>query len=166
MSIKIDDDIASLIVNNISIFKYIHPNILTLIGILCNLVLITKIECNMYILVIIVIRFLADILDGAVAVKYNKTSKFGCMLDSLSDFMFAYIFIYSITKQYTNLSYEYPLIVILILAIYNQYKYNIFNTHAKLKTQSSDNVMVSKIEEFISNNTFVPFIIYAIILCG
>ncbi|MGB2110966.1 MAG: CDP-alcohol phosphatidyltransferase family protein [Patescibacteria group bacterium] len=41
-------------------------------------------------------------LDGAVARKYNKTSKLGNILDTLSDFMIGFI-LYNYIQKYSYL---------------------------------------------------------------
>ena len=41
------------------------------------------------IVLMIFLRYLADIIDGKVARKYKKTSKLGGYLDTISDVMFS-----------------------------------------------------------------------------
>ena len=86
---NLDDYFASIFINNIYLLKYIHPNIITISGLLLNFYiykLLNTNKINIYILFLsLFYRWLADILDGAIARKYNKQSKLGHYLDTLSD---------------------------------------------------------------------------------
>ena len=85
---RIDDDIAN-IQCLLSLFKYIHPNTITISGIISNFYILKfliykKINTlNM----LLTFRYFTDIMDGAVARKYNKVSKIGGYLDTINDTM-------------------------------------------------------------------------------
>ena len=90
--IKIDRNIADYVSENITLFKYIHPNIISFIGIICNILIyfliFKNIKNKLLLLILFNIRALSDILDGAIARKYNKTSKLGHYMDTFSEFKF------------------------------------------------------------------------------
>jgi phosphatidylglycerophosphate synthase len=98
-----DDAIADILVNRTHIFANIHPNIITLISLLCNIVLYILLarafmsHCDLDVgvfTVILAVRCLTDILDGAVARKYHKTSQLGGLLDTLGDVTLMLLFAY------------------------------------------------------------------------
>lgn len=67
--------------NLLSIFRLLL--IIPLIYVFQNI--INPITRNFYLIVIILIAFLSDILDGYIARKYNKISEFGKIIDPLAD---------------------------------------------------------------------------------
>ena len=73
---KLDD----YIVNRewmLSPFKKIHPNLITLTGMVCNVFIITLLLKGYvhWANLLLIIKYFCDCLDGGVARKYNKTSK-------------------------------------------------------------------------------------------
>ena len=86
--IDTDSIIGKFFIDNFSFLKYIHPNIITICGFCVNFILnkyLLKNNLNLNFIILLNIRMLIDILDGCVARKYNKTSKIGNILDTLSD---------------------------------------------------------------------------------
>jgi phosphatidylglycerophosphate synthase len=70
------------------IFKNIHPNTITISGIFFNCIAIYSyyiIKNNHITAILLLLRIFVDNLDGMVARKFNKTSKFGGLLDGLAD---------------------------------------------------------------------------------
>ena len=70
----------------------INPNILTLIGIIPSILFFVFVILHWYIFALIAFCFnILDIIDGMVARKYDKVTKFGGLLDStidrISDFL-------------------------------------------------------------------------------
>ena len=117
---------------------------------------------NIYLLgFCILYRWLADCLDGAVARKYNKSSKLGHQLDTLSDLIMGFITFYFIQKHIFNLSFNYTLIFYIIFLIIFINKYNFLNTHNIAKNTKKNNI----IDYFVSiliNNTFLGYILLII----
>ena len=113
LNIKLDDKVAKIVLDNYN-FENIAPNIITLIGIICNCIVLVislyiKIDSNIkkvMLLFILFIRWLVDILDGAVARKYNKVSKLGHNLDTFSDLMLQFIF-FIFAGSKLNINYNY-----------------------------------------------------------
>ncbi len=77
--IKIDDGITDIVMSNFDIFKDIHPNAITLVGIACNYLILKEVDAirtstidPSYFAGILLVRFLSDCLNGAVARKYKK----------------------------------------------------------------------------------------------
>ena len=74
---KLDENIGNLFINS-GIFKNIHPNIISVIGIYLNILILWSVLNNVPIHVVsilIMLRCLTDILDGMIARKYDKKSK-------------------------------------------------------------------------------------------
>ena len=97
-------EIDNYIANNeflLSFFKEIHPNIISITGIITNFIILYYIKMGNVFLanIYLVIRFFTDILDGAVARKYNKTSKLGGYLDTTNDLILFTMYTYIIGEE-------------------------------------------------------------------
>ena len=131
--INSDNYIADKIIDNVYFLKYIHPNIITISGLIINFYiyyLLYTPHSNIYLLTFFMIyRWLADCLDGAVARKYNKGSKLGHHLDTISDIILGFICINYIQSFIFNLSFNYSLLIYLIfLFILNKtFNFIVFN---------------------------------------
>ena len=119
--------IDNYIANNeflLSFFKEIHPNIISITGIVTNFLILHYIRRKNISLAnsFLIIRFFTDILDGAVARKYNKTSKLGGYLDTINDLILftMYTYIISICLIFKNKQYSkiFTLIVLLCMIMY------------------------------------------------
>jgi len=164
-SIRVDDDITYTIVEKVSILKHIHPNIITISGLLLNFYiyhLLNTPNSNIYILgFCIIYRWLADCLDGAVARKYKKGSKLGHQLDTLSDVIMGFITFYFIQKHLFDFSFNACLIIyIIFLFIYN-YLFDFINTHDNLKNSKKNNIIDYSVS-FFTNNTILVYILLII----
>lgn len=165
-SLILDDIITENIINNVHIFKYIHPNIITISGLIINLIiyyLLNTNNKNYYLLIFLILyRWLADCLDGAIARKYNKGSKLGHYLDTFSDIIMGFITIYFIQKYFINLSFE----IVLFLYIFFIYIYNklfdFMSNHDKLKNPVKNNIL-NNIVVFGTNNTIFTYILLILI---
>ena len=89
----------------------LNPNLITLIGFIISLFAAFLFYKNnnkyfCYIILLIILRSLADIYDGMIARKCNKISKLGKYLDLLSDNFFIFIFLlltsFKIDSQYVK----------------------------------------------------------------
>jgi phosphatidylglycerophosphate synthase len=164
---KLDDDITNIIISNTNIFENIHPNIITLFGMLCNYFIfknindVTSDQINLYIFgLLIFVRWLSDCLDGAVARKYGKTSSLGNLLDTISDMIY-----YSIVFYYFMITYKLPLwsiilFIIVVFVLFN--KYDIINGHEQIK-EKTDNP-IGKVIRFFTNNSIIVFVAFYLIV--
>lgn len=152
-----DDIILNYFKFLMPLFKYIHPNYITIFGIYLNFLIFKKIQNNQInqANILLVIRFFCDVFDGAVARKFNKTSKFGGLLDSLSDNILTFIYLYIILFHFTknkSLSIKISFLYILFNFIYIIKVDGLFD-HTNL-TNSDNNI---KILKFFVKNTWVLF---------
>lgn len=162
---KIDDRIASskFILN---IFKHIHPNYITIFGILCNfgiLYMLLSTDNVLYLNVLLLFRYFSDILDGAVARHYNKGSVLGGYLDSICDIMLISIFGVFYTSLITTnmfILFSVSYMIILSLIIYFYIKNSLYD-HVGLKVNPN-----SKLEfmiQWMVNNSLVLYLLQMII---
>lgn len=144
---KIDDNLAFLLTENVSFFENIHPNYITISGIVSNCfiyyLLIKKSYFKM-VLFLIIYRYLTDILDGAVARKYKKTSELGGYLDTINDLMFILI----ISSVYLKKEVIFLISIFCCIMIYS---YNLFHDHSQIKNK--------KIMGFFVNNSILLYIL-------
>jgi phosphatidylglycerophosphate synthase len=161
-----DNYVTNKLLNNTNIFKDISPNIITLFGVLINIVIIyllfytdIKSKCIFYILAICMfLRWMIDNLDGCVARKYNKESDLGGLLDTLSDAML-FIIIGVFVNKSTNNKYFIPILIFYCVMFYiNVFTYNYIFDHNKLKKY--DNNILNNTYVFMINNTFIIYCIF------
>ena len=89
---NLDNDIGNLFIKT-GLFKNIHPNVISIIGIFLNFLILWSIienKSNHVITILALLRCLTDILDGMVARKYNKKSKLGGWLDTFQDVLLGF----------------------------------------------------------------------------
>jgi len=168
LEFNLDDNLAIKIVEYFDcVFKYIHPNIITIIGIILNYFIYNFLFNNLYnnkiFYILIFFRWLVDCLDGAIARKYNKTSKIGHYLDTYSDIIIQFIFFYYFINKIFNLPLKIILIIFLIL-LYIINKYTSFlTTHELVKNKQKSKNILFKISGFLVNNSYIIYL-FAIIL--
>ena len=158
--LNIDNDISNWILDNTSIFENIHPNCITLFGMGLNFIIFyilffeNDIKHEFGLLsILLFLRWLADCLDGNIARKYDKKSKFGNFLDTISDMIFSLIMVFYICTQLDSNVAIIILVVLFTLDIYDAiYECDVFNGHDKLKDKCD-------IKAFMVNNSFIYFII-------
>ena len=161
--LRLDDHIGVIIADNIPIFKHIHPNIITTLGILLNFYIYqlfnySNLDNNGSILFLcLFIRWLTDLIDGAVARKYNKGTKLGHYLDTFSDTMFCVIILNFMLRTVIGLSFYLSLIINSILILYLFLKYNILESHKYLKKNRKG--FFGYIVALFTNNTYIHFVI-------
>ena len=168
--IVLDDKLAEYIVDNVSIFEYIHPNIISLISHLCNILIFFQLfiddEINVpYFAILMFIRYITDILDGAVARKYNKTSRIGHLLDDWGDIIMGTILILYVTKNIFNIDYIYPIISLIIITIlwFSNFENSDIN-HDEAKNLNNSKNIFRQILAFLINNSFVLYIIAFVLI--
>lgn len=151
--IKYDDDIAKYIVDNVKVFKFIHPNIITLSSFFINIIIFNLFKTNSNKLpFFLFLRWLTDILDGQIARKYNKKSKIGHTLDTLSDIMLSGIYLYLTFTKY-NISINYFFILYSLFIFYCKYSIKLFDTHENVKNCDKSSFA------FFINNSYILFTI-------
>ena len=158
--LNLDDPIGITLAKEISLLKYIHPNIITISGLLINFYiykLLNNNNLNIYLLIIsLFYRWLADVMDGAVAREYNKLSKLGHNLDTLSDTLLIIIILNYILENILGLSFFISSSIISILLIYLISSYNMLDTHDDLKKNKKNN-FTGSIVAFFTNNSYLCF---------
>lgn len=164
-SLRIDDFVTNKIMKNETFFKNIHPNIITISGLLMNFYiyyLLNTPNNNIYLLTFCIIyRWLADCLDGAIARKYKKGSKLGHQLDTLSDVIMGFIIFYFIQKHIFNLTFNNCLIIYVIFIVIYNYLFDFINTHDNLKNPKKNNIIDYSVS-FLTNNTIITYILLII----
>ena len=147
----------------------VHPNIITILNLLLVVPLVlgcmikapnTILGWSFYIILILFNRFL-DNLDGTVARKCNKVSKFGAALDLFGDFILAFgacivvlFYVYKYGKQLN------PILNISVSLVAIVVPLTMFITDIKFAVKKKKN----KIEEFVDNNSTLFFGMYLILL--
>lgn len=164
--LNLDDTIGITLAKEISLLKYIHPNIITISGLLINFYiykLLNSNNINIYLLIIsLFYRWLADVLDGAVAREYNKLSKLGHNLDTLSDILLVIIIFNYILENILGFSFFISSSICSILIIYIMSSYNVLDTHDDLKKNKKDN-FIGSIIAFLTNNSYLYFSIVLVL---
>lgn len=162
-SLNIDTYFASKILDNTTLFKNIHPNFITLSGLLSSFYiyyLLNLKDLNIFVLIFFIFfKWLTDILDGAVARKYNKTSKLGSTLDSIADSVVLFVIFYFSQKPILDLSFTICILISLLVLFLFIYYYDIFNTHNNMEeNKNNDNYFIS----FLTKNTLLIYILFII----
>lgn len=157
---RLDEYIADAFVKNTDIFKNISPNIITATSIILNVLILLQLlgwkrGINFSLLAaLLVARCATDIFDGAVARKYNKTSKLGGYLDTLGDFMFFIIlFYFAFDRFQVPTLFWIPLVAFMIFTI--QY-FDASHDHSTIKVYNGG--PYQRLSAFLANNTVLTFI--------
>lgn len=87
LDLDLDGKYTHWVLSKITAFKYVHPNYISIVGLLTDLVILYSLLNNLLMLTGagLYIRYSCDCLDGAVARKYNKVSTLGGILDTVAD---------------------------------------------------------------------------------
>ena len=141
----------------VKLFKYVHPNCITLVGGILNFVLIYDLYFSDKIIFptfIFILRVLIDIYDGAVARYFKKTSKIGGLLDTISDLILSFFIIIYLFNLIFKLSFLLSLFLssISLLKIIHTMKINnSLTNHSNLKVTTKTN-LTSRLGKMWSNN--------------
>lgn len=159
----LDNRFTSFVLDQTDFFKNVHPNLITIFGFVCNIILFFTITEQYLILTaaILFLRYTADLLDGGVARKYNKVSKLGGLLDSLSDNALMFVLIYSIGIL---LSLENSVYIAAITTLLNagyMISQNSFIDHEPIK---QGNKGFKRIYSFFVNNNCVSYTLTYILI--
>ncbi len=159
--IDTDKYINKYVKKSMPLFKYIHPNFVTLTGFFINLFIYHYyfINKNIKILgILIIIRVLMDNLDGMVARTYNKSSNFGGQFDLLSGYILHYLLIYGILQYFRFKKVNSNCITIFLLIC-------LFLSHINTNSISKhENMNDDVFNGFIRNNTYIFNIILILFL--
>ena len=150
------------------LFKHIHPNAITIAGILINCFIINYYYClklKGITAILLIIRIVCDNLDGMVAREFNKTSKFGGLLDSLADCFLLMTIWYGVFSYFVGA--EYSLCISVIFGCGMLWYLMIQDALFIHKNFEKDKGLINQIPILISQNTyisilFVIFIMYLV----
>lgn len=158
MDIALDDAIAKQIVDNMPFFKHIHPNVISAISIIFNIIILAILINNnlnpLYLVGSFTARWLTDLLDGAVARKYKKVSKIGGLLDTIGDVTIILIFMWYVLKATgVHMMVFYIFLIVVLLYVVHAEAYH---DHAGLKHYNGNHLQ--KIIAFFVNNSYLIYI--------
>lgn len=154
-----DEVVANFFMENFPFFEYIHPNVITISGLILNFVIyfgLTNKTLELPVLfLLLILRWLADTLDGAVAREYNKQTELGGILDTVSDFIFfTLMFDYALIEAQISRLWN-----IVFIAIYGYviYCYDSFSDHSCLKIYENS-LCFKDVIPFLVNNSIIPYL--------
>lgn len=157
-----DAVVADLSMKYIPIFAYIHPNVITIFGLIINFViyygLVNQTISSLTLFILLMLRWLADTWDGAVARHYDKQSKLGGFLDTISDFIF-FTSMFNYAVMQSGISY-YFLYTIAFMAVYWYviYYYDSLTDHSGLKNYEDSWMSFGNVMPFLVNNSVIPYL--------
>jgi cardiolipin synthase len=165
LSIALDDDLTNYILKKYKFFHRVSPNTVTLLGLLLNFVIFYCIVEGLFFVsaLLLIIRYLADCLDGGIARMYNKKSKLGGFLDTVSDNILLFLSSYAIFLLY---KVPFGLLISLSITFTNiviMYSNNSLVDHWGIKGDVKKSLCKS-IYVFLVNNSFLLFIFKIIII--
>ena len=159
---NIDDYITEKLLNipllN-NIFKNIHPNIISISGLISVLILnhiyfdnnLSIYKTKEIFAILLFIKYITDTLDGGVARKYKKMSKLGNFLDTLADNTFQFLVLTILLSKF-KIPHYYSIYIFLLLLVLINY-FNVLQNHNFVK---KDNLL-----GIITANSYLTyFIIY------
>jgi phosphatidylglycerophosphate synthase len=160
-NLKLDDAYTKFILNRTSFFKYINPNLITIIGLLTDFFILYFLINKLLIFLglSLFIRYSADCLDGAVARKYKKVSDLGGILDTLADNTLIFIVSYGITLLLDSKNFILSILIV-SLNLYYLYNKKALIHHANVKKEKVGDLFHNIYGYFVNNN----FILYILIL--
>lgn len=167
---NLDKKYTDYVLSKTDLFKYVHPNILSVLGLITDFLLLYFMTIGAVALIGVglFIRYSCDCLDGAVARKYKKVSDLGGALDTLADNTLIFVLLYGILMA-LGIGIMYAIVIPGIIVLANliyMYSKNAILHHQHLK--NSQSTLFDRIYLFgINNNCLVylfAFIIIAIIL--
>jgi len=96
--INLDKQYTEYVLSKTDIFRHIHPNILSILGLIMDFFLLHYIIVSSLAMIglVLFIRYSCDCFDGAVARKYKRVSDFGGALDTIADNTLIFVLIYGI----------------------------------------------------------------------
>lgn len=163
VNLKLDDEYTKYVLDKIFLFKYISPNIITLIGLLADFfILYFLINKSLFFLALFLfLRYSADCLDGAVARKYKKVSDLGGILDTLADNTLIFVVIYGIFFLLGLDNLIIPFLVVSLNLLYLFKKKAIIH-HASVKKKVKGDFFHNFYGYFVNNNILLYIGIFLI----
>lgn len=162
--LNLDKIYTDFVLAKCSWLRYIHPNIITLMGLVTDLLILSFI-IHGYLIPIglgFFIRYSCDCLDGAVARKYNKVSDIGGLLDTIADSTLIFILVLGVCKL---LGIDHYYLIPSLIVILNT-TYLILNQavvhHHNIKVRGN---LFHNIYRFGVNNNVLIYILFYIIYC-
>jgi phosphatidylserine synthase len=164
---KSDQYIINILIKpHLFLFKNIHPNYISFIGIFLNYLILNfyyKDYNKLIITLITMVRIYCDSLDGLVARKFNKTSDIGGLLDTIDDMILIIIMSYIFFFKYIQ-SYAYYLSILIgMICTYYLYSNNSLCLHSNFFNKKKP-LNYDKFFIFLGNNTFLCALIWIIMI--
>lgn len=164
---NLDKKYTDYVLSKTDLFKYVHPNILSVLGLITDFFLLYFMTIGAVALIGIAlfIRYSCDCLDGAVARKYKKVSDIGGALDTLADNTLIFVLLYGIIAT-LGIGMVYAITIPVVIVIANliyMYTKNAILHHQHLKNSQSS--LFDKIYLFgINNNCLIYSFVFLVIL--
>jgi len=165
-----DTDIAIKIFKLNLPWSRISPNSITFIGLISSLLFgyfllfeNRSLENLFLIGFFLFFRIIADIMDGFIARKFNKTSVIGNQLDTISDFIFQLFLYFFILTKIFHFNPKISITLIITYFLFTVYYFQLTINHNQLKSSNNNN-FYTKFVQFTSNNSFLLAIIYFLII--
>lgn len=156
--LKTDNYLNKYIFKLIPLFKNIHPNVVTIIGLLINMTFLYIRKDYKFIFYLFnILRIICDNLDGMIARTYKKTSYIGGLLDTLSDLTHIGVISYIIFKDVFDFNYFYSFIsmsILMCIMVFYMYNINALSNHSNLYDRKNY-LIIDYIPIFISQNTYL-----------
>ena len=164
-NLKLDDKYTKLILDKIFLFKYVNPNIITIIGLITDFfILYFLINKLLFLLALsLFIRYSADCLDGAVARKYKKVSDLGGMLDTLADNTLIFVVFYGMFYLLDSNNLIIPISVVSLNLLYLSKKKALIH-HFNVKKKIRGDYFHNLYRYFVNNNIFLYLAIFLIFI--
>jgi phosphatidylglycerophosphate synthase len=162
-NLKLDDKYTKFILDKIIIFKFFHPNLITLIGLITDFFVLYSIKNKHLVLlaVFLFVRYSADCLDGAVARKYKKVSNLGGFLDTLSDNTLIFIVTYGLCFLLGSNNLITPSIVVCFNLLY-LFKHKAILHHSNIKKKIKGDFFHNTYVYFVNNNVLLYILIFLV----
>jgi phosphatidylglycerophosphate synthase len=153
LDLNLDKIYTDFVLNHLGrIFKYIHPTVLTFLGLLTDFAILYTVKNQSFILsgILMFARYSFDCLDGAVARSYKKVSDFGGIMDTIADSTLIFILSYLILQ-----SPIFALLITITNLLYLTYSKSLVHHH-NIKKRGSN---LHNIYRFGVNNNIIIYII-------
>lgn len=153
-----DLHVENFFMNNVKFFEHVNPNTISACSIGLNILIYKELSTHYinykYLVILFILRWLTDVLDGSIARKYNKKSKLGGTLDTIADYML-FVIIFNFFAIKYNLSITYYVIFIMML-VFNLYYNESVHDHDSYKIPKKDSL---NIMPFFVNNSLISYVI-------
>lgn len=162
---KFDKYINRQLKRGVYLFKEIHPNAITIFGIVMNGFMIHYyyfIGHKGMTAILLIIRIVCDNLDGIVAREFNKTSKLGGLLDSLADCFLLTSVWFGVFNYFVGIRYS--LCTAIIFGCGMLWYLIIQDALFLHKNFENDKSLLNKIPILVSENTYLMALLIIILM--